>query len=190
MRKLVVLLGVIALVGCGGDDGGGEPTPEEQTSASAAVPFDLAFIDAMVPHHRQAIEMAQAAQARGLNEPDLQKIASDVVASQQQEIDRMLGWREEWFGSRKLGPVLPEVLGVPESQLGMEHGAADDVRAAEDVDATFAEMMIAHHEGAITMAEVAKERAEHDELKDLADAIVEAQEREVEIMEEHASGGH
>jgi uncharacterized protein (DUF305 family) len=189
MRKVVALLGVIALAGCGGD-GGAEQTTDEQTSATAAVPFDRAFIDAMVAHHRQAIEMAEAAQARGLDEPDLQEIANDVIVSQQREIDQMLTWREQWFGSRKLGPVLPEVLGVPENELGMEHGAADDVRAAEDVDATFAEMMIAHHEGAITMAEVAKGRAEHDELKDLAGAIVDAQEREVEIMEEHASGGH
>ena len=37
----------------------------------------------------------------------------------------MLKWREQWFDSREL-PVLPEVLGVPESELGMEHGSADE----------------------------------------------------------------
>ena len=192
MNKLAVLLAVIALVavGCGGGDNDAGPAGGDETVASAQVPFDMAFIDAMVPHHREAIEMAKAAQARGLTQPDLEKIAEDVIASQQREIDQMLEWREQWFGSRKLGAILPEVLGVPESELGMEHGSADEVAGAADVDATFAQMMIPHHEGAIAMAEAAEERGEHEEIKELAAAIVEAQEREIEIMEKHASGEH
>jgi uncharacterized protein (DUF305 family) len=193
MSKLTVLLAAVAAVavGCGGDENGpAEPSGRQETVASGQVPFDQAFIDAMVPHHREAIEMAQAAQARGLTQSDLEKIANDIIRSQQREIDQMLGWREQWFGSRTLGPVLPEVLGVPESELGMEHGSADEVAGAVDVDAKFAEMMIPHHEGAIAMAEATKERAQHQEVKDLAEAIIAAQEREIGIMEEHASGEH
>jgi uncharacterized protein (DUF305 family) len=189
MNKLAVLFAAVALVaaGCGGDDAesqGGEETVVGQ------VPFDQAFIDAMVPHHREAIEMAKAAQTRGLTQPELEQIASDIISSQQREIDQMLGWREGWFGSRQPGPVLPEVLGVPESELGMEHGSADEVAGAVDVDAKFAEMMIPHHEGAIAMAEVAKERGQHEEVKELADAIIAAQEREIETLEKHASAEH
>lgn len=184
MRKLVV--GVVALVlvagGCGGDDGA-------DSAVSGQVPFDLAFIDAMVPHHRSAIEMAEAARSGGLTQPDLGEIANDVIASQQLEIDQMLEWREEWFGSRALGPILPEVLGVPERELGMEHGGGD-VAGAVDVDLRFAQLMIPHHEGAIAIAEAADERAQRDEIKNLAQAIIEAQEREIEIMEKHASGEH
>jgi uncharacterized protein (DUF305 family) len=192
MNKLAALLAAVAFVavGCGGDDDGAEPAGGQETTASGQVPFDQAFIDAMVPHHREAIEMAKAASSRGLTQPDLEKIANDIVSSQQREIDQMLDWREQWFGSRKPGPVLPEVLGVPESELGMEHGSADEVAGAVDVDAKFAEMMIAHHEGAIAMAEVAKERGQHEEVKDLAEAIIAAQEREIRIMEKHASGEH
>jgi uncharacterized protein (DUF305 family) len=192
VNKLALLLAVLVLVlvplGCGGDDGA--DTEDQQPVASAQVPFDQAFIDAMVPHHREAIEMAEAAKVRGLTQQDLNKIANDIIASQQREIDQMLGWREQWFGSRTLGPILPEVLGVPENELGMEHGSADEVAGAVDVDATFAEMMIAHHEGAIAMAEAADERGQHEEVKELAAAIIEAQQREIEIMEKHASGEH
>ncbi len=190
MSKLAVLLAAVALVaaGCGGGDDDTEQAGGEQTVVSGQVPFDQAFIDAMVPHHREAIEMAKAAQSRGLSQPDLKKIASDIVGSQQREIDQMLDWREQWFGSRTLGPVLPEVLGVPESELGMEHGSADEVAGAVDVDATFAEMMIAHHEGAIAMAEQVEERGQHEEVKELAAAIIDAQEREIGIIEKHASG--
>jgi uncharacterized protein (DUF305 family) len=191
MNKLAVLLAAVVLVapGCGGDDDA-EPEAGGDTVASGQVPFDQAFIDAMVPHHREAIEMAEAAQDRGLTQPDLEKIATDIVSSQQREIDQMLEWREEWFESRTLGPILPEVLGVPKSELGMEHGSADAVAGAVDVDAAFARMMIPHHEGAIAMAEAAKERGEHEEVKELADAIIAAQEREIEIMRKHASGEH
>ena len=192
MSKLAVLLAAVAFVAaaCGGDDDGAEPAAGDETAASGQVPFDQAFIDAMVPHHREAIEMAEAAKARGLTQPDLNRIASDIISSQQREIDQMLAWREQWFGSRKLGPVLPEVLGVPESELGMEHGSADEITAAADVDATFAEMMIPHHEGAIAMAEAAEERAQHARVKGLAAVIIVAQEREIRIMEKHASGEH
>jgi uncharacterized protein (DUF305 family) len=192
MHKLAVLAAVVAFlaVSCGGDDDGAEPAGDQQTVASGQVPFDQAFIDAMVPHHREAIDMAKAAKARGLTQSDLNEIANDIIASQQREIDQMLEWREQWFGSRTIGPVLPEVLGVPENELGMEHGSADEVAGAVDVDMTFAEMMIAHHEGAIAMAEAAQERGQHKEVKELAAAIIEAQEREIGIMEEHAAGEH
>lgn len=184
VSKLSVLLAAVALVaaGCGGGDEGAEPGGGRQ------VPFDQAFADAMVPHHREAIEMAEAAMAAGLTQPDLVQIANDIVTSQQREIDQMLDWREQWFGSRTPGPILPEVLGVPEDELGMEHGSAVEVAGAADVDATFAMMMIGHHEGAIAMAEAARERGQHPEIRELAAAIIEAQEREIGIMEMHASG--
>lgn len=192
MIKVAVLLAAVALVAgsCGGNDESAEPAGDQQSAATRQVPFDMAFIDAMVPHHREAIEMAKAANARGLTQSDLSTIANDIVTSQQREIDQMLDWREEWFGSRNLGPVLPEVLGVPEADLGMEHGSGDQIAGAIDVDATFAQMMIPHHEGAVTMAEVAKDRAQHAEIKELAEAIIEAQEREIEILKPHAGGEH
>ena len=66
MSKLAVLLAAVALVaaGCGGGDDDTEQAGGEQTVVSGQVPFDQAFIDAMVPHHREAIEMAKAAQSR------------------------------------------------------------------------------------------------------------------------------
>ena len=192
MNKVAVLVVTVAFVaaGCGGGDGAAEPAGGQETVASGKVPFDQAFIDAMVPHHEEAIAMAKGAQAQGLTQPDLDQIATNIIGSQQDEIEQMLDWREQWFGSRELGPVLPEVLGVRESELGMKHGSADEVAGSIDVDAKFAEMMVAHHKGAIAMAEAAEGRAQHQEVRDLAEAIIEAQEREIEVMEKHASGMH
>ncbi|MBA2425393.1 MAG: DUF305 domain-containing protein [Actinobacteria bacterium] len=190
MIKLVVLLAALSLVAVACGDEGSSSVQGGEPNVPAEVPFDRAFIDAMVPHHREAIAMAEAASERRLSQPDLVQIANDIIDSQKFEIDQMLEWREEWFGSRALGPVEPEVLGVPEDRLGMEHGTADQVTNAADGDATFAALMIPHHEGAIAMAEAATRRAQHDELRDLAARIIDAQEREIEVMEPHASDEH
>jgi hypothetical protein len=109
LRKRAFLLAAIAfgLAGCGGDDDGVE-------GASGQVPFDRAFIDAMVPHHQAAIEMATEAKEAGLTAPELNEIADDIIATQQPEIDQMLEWREQWFGSKEREPEAAalEVLGL------------------------------------------------------------------------------
>jgi uncharacterized protein (DUF305 family) len=51
-------------------------------------------------------------------------------------------------------------------------------------------MMIGHHTGAIRMAELAEERADHDELKTLASGITAAQQREIDVMEAYFQGAH
>ena len=193
MRKLqlivIAALALLALGACGGDEGSSPEASRDNTTSSSAVQFDQALIDAMVPHHRSAIAMAKVAKSRGLTVPELRKISDDIVGSQQREIEKMLEWREQWFGSRTLGPVLPDVLGVPETELGMEHGRAQEILEATDVDTTFADMMIPHHEGAIAMAEAAADKAMHAEVKELAREIVAAQQREISVLERHAGGG-
>jgi uncharacterized protein (DUF305 family) len=193
MKKLAVLLAAAALgaTGCGGNDEGAEPSGGQQTAVTGQVPFDRAFIDAMVPHHQAAIEMAREALDAGLAQPELINIADAIITAQQIEIDQMLAWREEWFGSREPGPEEDalEVLGLSAAEAGMEHGGTD-LSTVDDVDQAFAEMMIAHHEGAIRMAELAQEKGDHGEVRELAGEIIAAQQREIETMEPHAAGEH
>ncbi|MGH3118284.1 MAG: DUF305 domain-containing protein [Gaiellales bacterium] len=191
VRALVLAAtAAVAASACGGGSQESGNNTTTGPAAGSAVPFDQAFIDAMIPHHRDAVEMAEAARERGLTQPDLQKIAADIIDSQQAEIDQMLDWRERWFGSRQLGPLMPEVLGVSDAEMGMEHGSGDEIAGAVDVDAKFAQMMIPHHEGAIAMATVAQDRAEHEEIETLAAAIIAAQEREIGVLQKHAGGEH
>ena len=192
MNILVTILAaavVFAVTGCGGDESSGDGT--SVSASSGSVPFDRAFIDAMVPHHESAIAMAQEAKQAGLSQKDLVKIADDIIATQQDEIDQMLEWREEWFGAGPRGSETEAlgVLGLSSEEAGMmAHGG--DLSSAEDVDLTFAEMMIGHHEGAIKMAELASTRGDHDEIRRLSEAIIAAQAREIEIMKPHAEGAH
>jgi uncharacterized protein (DUF305 family) len=62
----------------------------------AGEPFDLAFIDAMIPHHQSAIDAAvMLREATQLQE--LRVLADAIIAEQQREIDMMLDWREMWY---------------------------------------------------------------------------------------------
>ena len=173
----------LVLAGCGGDDGESSSDPAVASGAD----FDRAFIDAMVPHHESAIEMANDALKAGLVQDDLVEVANNIVNSQEQEITQMKQWREEWFGSAEIDPQGASALGMSDDEMGM--GAGDmSLEDAPDPDAAFAQMMIAHHEGAIAMAKLAEERAERDEIKQLAEEIIAAQEAEIEIMQPHAGG--
>jgi len=61
-----------------------------------ADPFDLAFLDAMIPHHESAIEAGQIALEQSAN-PEIRSLAEEIISSQQAEIDQMTAWRSEWY---------------------------------------------------------------------------------------------
>jgi uncharacterized protein (DUF305 family) len=59
-------------------------------------PFDEAFIDAMIPHHQSAIEMAQVASKQS-KIPGIKELAGNIVSAQKREIEQMKQWRKEWY---------------------------------------------------------------------------------------------
>jgi uncharacterized protein (DUF305 family) len=59
-------------------------------------PFDKAFIDAMIPHHQSAIEMAEVASEKSKN-PQIRELAENIVSAQQTEIEQMKQWRKQWY---------------------------------------------------------------------------------------------
>ena len=59
-------------------------------------PFDKAFINAMIPHHQSAIEMAKVAHEKS-KIPKIKELAKNIVSAQQREIDQMKQWRKEWY---------------------------------------------------------------------------------------------
>ena len=56
--------------------------------------------------------------------------------------------------------------------------------SGDDYDKAFIEMMIAHHEGAVDMAQLSDTRAKHDEIKKLSQDIISAQEKEITDMKQ------
>jgi len=158
-------------------------------AGAAKAPFDRAFIDAMVPHHRSAIQMAVVAKKEGLESRELRGIANAIIAAQGKEITTMIGWRKAWYGSARIDPSGADDLGLSERERGMDHDASE-LRRADDVDAAFATLMIGHHQGAVRMARLALTRATHPQLKQLARRIIATQAKEITVLRKHADGGH
>ena len=59
-------------------------------------PFDEAFMDAMIPHHQSAIEMAQVA-LENSDYPKIKELAQNIISVQQREIEQMKQWRKKWY---------------------------------------------------------------------------------------------
>lgn len=66
-----------------------------QDLGTADAEFDLRFIDAMIPHHEGALDMAKQALEKSAR-PEIQALAQNILSSQQQEIDAMKQWKQQW----------------------------------------------------------------------------------------------
>ena len=121
-------------------------------------------------------------------------MADAIVRSQAAEISQMKQWRKAWYGSDQTPPMakMPMVPGMTGQGHGGGHAAggtmdmAADVerlrKAGEPFDRAFIDEMIPHHESAIAAAQAAGTRAQKQEIKDLAKAIIADQQREIEQM--------
>lgn len=82
----------------------GMMTPEEMEALKAAVPFDLAFLDAMIPHHEGAVEMARHAIDKA-DHAEIRELATRIARDQTSEIAQMREWRKAWY------PTAPALRG-------------------------------------------------------------------------------
>ena len=144
---------------------------------------DVSFAQGMIPHHRQATEMADMAESRSKNS-DVRELASKITAAQQPEIDLMSGWLESW------GEEVPEEMSGMDHSGGMtgmmssEDMAALEKSSGDDFDQMFLTMMIEHHEGAIEMAKTEEQEGKDKDAITLAQKIQKDQAAEIRTMEE------
>jgi uncharacterized protein (DUF305 family) len=75
-----------------------DPELAAQALRVAPAPFDLAFLNAMIPHHLSALMMAEMAVQRA-SQPELAALAQAMIDTQEDEIATMRGWRTEWQGA-------------------------------------------------------------------------------------------
>jgi uncharacterized protein (DUF305 family) len=180
LRPFIAAIGLTAVLGaaCSSDDpstvDAGDTTSTDHNDA------DVVFAQQMIPHHSQALEMAQLAADRA-EDPQVKDLGARIEGAQEPEIEQMQAWLEAWGED-------------PESEAmdGMEHGDAgmmtdDDMARLEaaagaEFDAMFLEMMIQHHSGAVDMAETEIADGRFPEAIELATAIKQAQEAEIDQM--------
>jgi uncharacterized protein (DUF305 family) len=147
----------------------------------ASAPFDQRFLDQMIIHHQSAVMSAQMMIADSAR-PELRDLAQRIIGGQQREIDQMRQWRQDWYGATNAGST-PDMMGGMMNRDQMRQMMGANV----DLDQMFLQMMIPHHEAAITIAEQALEQAEHPEIKTLAQEIISTQRAEIAKMQGYLS---
>lgn len=156
-------------------------------SAQAGSESDITFAQLMIPHHEQAVQMADMALQKATT-PEVQQLAQQIKDAQDPEIQQMRGWLTAWGA--------PEQMVGMDGMDGMDMGGQtaagmmtdQDMSALMDAsgnefDRMWLAKMIAHHKGAIEMAQTAKADTTNPDVTALADAIVAAQTSEIDTME-------
>lgn len=149
---------------------------------AASQPYDLQFLDTMTHHHQGAVDMAKMAVEKA-NHPELKAFAQKIIVDQNKEIAQMKEWREKWYAGKPMAMNM-EMPGMNDSMKMMMGDEMKKMEAAtgNDFDLMFLDMMTPHHAGAITMSKEALQKAEHPEIKTLANNIIKAQEAEIKQM--------
>jgi uncharacterized protein (DUF305 family) len=177
---------ILALSACGsGDDshstmsGAGTTSSATADGATTGASGDVAFAQMMIPHHEQAVEMADVALENDTASADVKALATQIKGAQAPEIQTMQGWLAQWGASESAGP--------------MDHGSGgmmsdDDMSSlmgssGAEFDQMWLTMMIEHHEGAIEMAQDVLDTTANPDVEKLATAVVEGQEAEIATMQ-------
>jgi len=157
---------------------GSDGTTSTMPAATAA--YDLMFIDSMTMHHQMALDMAKMGAPKFASK-DLKAFAEKMVEEQTSEIAQLRQWRDQWYAgaapSEKTEmPGMTGMKNMDMSHMQMMNGKALDVM--------FIDMMTPHHEGAIAMAKDALAKAEHQEIKEFSQKVIDAQQKEIAQMQQ------
>ena len=176
MRRFVFTLGialsVIVLAACG--DNGGSSTA---SGASQFNDADVTFTQSMIPHHEQAVEMAELAlDPKAGASVKIKDVATRIKQAQDPEIKTMRGFLQAWAKSEMADDMAGHDMAGMMSTTDMTALAK---LTGTQFDRSWAEMMIKHHQGAIEMANTAKKSGKNTEVRKLADQIVATQTAEI-----------
>ncbi|MFH9547894.1 DUF305 domain-containing protein [Streptomyces sp. NPDC017435] len=191
----VVAAGALLLSACGGDgddmagmDHGGSSssaaaTPKAGAKSGDFNDADVTFAQMMIPHHEQALEMAELADGRA-SDSQIKDLAGKIEQAQDPEIKTMKGWLTSW----------KQPTSTMESMPGMDHGSMNGMMSDEgmaelkgmkgaEFDKMFAQMMIDHHNGAIAMAKDEQKNGQNADAKKMAGDVVTGQSAEVKQLQ-------
>lgn len=180
----------LVLVACGGNgdssaghDGHTTKSPSASAPASQGQhnTADAAFAKGMIPHHRQAVDMADLAPSRA-ESAEVKKLAEQIKKAQDPEIRTLSGWLTSW------GEEVPAEGASDHSAHGtggmMTAEQMDQLEnsSGKAFDTAFMEMMIKHHEGAVAMAKTEQADGAYKPAKKMAGAIITSQTAEITRM--------
>jgi len=175
-RNLAVICALV-IAGCSSGS-----TIDQDASWNKA---DQKFVQEMIPHHEQAVvmsEMANNVEVSG----ETTALATEIISAQASEIELMQGFLSEWgveydsssdphaghmmSGDESYGMMTDEELAELENSMG------------SGFEKMWLTMMLAHHKGAIKMAETVIADGKDTRVKTLAETIISAQQKELELI--------
>ncbi|MFD4787037.1 DUF305 domain-containing protein [Streptomyces sp. NPDC058459] len=146
---------------------------QDDNSPNAA---DRSYAHMMITHHAQALKMTQLVPARAQS-TQVKRIAGRISAAQGPEISAMKGWLATYAkgGTAHHHGTMPGM--ATDAQL-------TELRAARGkaFDQLFLRLMIAHHDGAITMATGVKAQGNNVQIEEMADDVIAQQTSEIVRM--------
>jgi len=148
--------------------------------------YELRFLDAMIPHHQGAVEMAQEVLAKS-QRPEMKKLAQDIITAQNREINQMKQWRKAWYPKADSKPMawhaqMNHMMAMTPEQMQAMMMKGDLGAADAEFDLRFLNAMIPHHEGALVMAKDVLSKSKRPEMKKLAQDILSSQQKEIDQM--------
>lgn len=178
----------VVLSACGGGNGGPSGHDGHGTTSSAPAQrgernaADVSFAQGMIPHHRQAVDMAALAANRARS-AEVEKLAAEIKRAQGPEIRTLSGWLTAWGEKVPRGTGNGEHTGHSGSGM-MTPGEMEKLEksSGEAFDTAFLTMMVEHHEGAVEMAKTERSDGAYGPAKDMARSIVTSQSAEIARM--------
>jgi uncharacterized protein (DUF305 family) len=181
----------VFLAACGGSSSNEHVT---HSSSAIAVPSevathnadDVAFAQGMIPHHEQAVEMAQLAQANSSNQ-DVLALAGQISGAQLPEIQAFKAWLAQWGEPETAAHGSHDAMGI----AGMvDQATMDKLKSMQgpDFDKLWMQSMIAHHQGAITMAQQEVAHGQNQDVIAMAKSIISTQQAEIDKMKQLPGG--
>jgi uncharacterized protein (DUF305 family) len=184
----LIITGALLLTGCGDNpEPGSMPgmTPATTGSSAPAGQFndaDVAFASQMIPHHQQAVQMADMA-IRKATAPAVKQLATAIKAAQDPEVKLMSGWLTTWgkpvptpmHGHDMSGSMAGMMSDQEMSDLGNATGTM--------FDRMWTQLMVKHHQGAVTMAKTEQAAGKETAAIALAKKIETDQNREIATMQ-------
>jgi uncharacterized protein (DUF305 family) len=146
------------------------------------------FAQHMIPHHQQAVEMSDVVLGKQGIDPRVSELATQIKAAQGPEIAQMQEWLRQW-GNPTMPPMAGgdghDMAGMSGDAMGMmSDEQMTALKNAGGVDAAkqFLNGMIAHHQGAIAMAQDEIRDGRFAQAVDMARSIVTSQQQEIDTM--------
>jgi len=175
-------MSAVVLVGATGcSDDAEDSTSVTTVAAVAHNDADIAFTQSMISHHQEAIDMSDAVIARGIT-PQVRSLAQRIKAAQDPEMRVMTAWLDDW-GVPAAEPATSDGEHSMSGMMTTTQQDEFDAASGLTLDRLFLELMIAHHTGAVSMADEQIPAGLSSEAIALAKDIKAAQELESKEMQ-------